>query len=125
MPVHAPYCPGVRKSSFPWLLGAILIVAYGGWHLTGLIVTSLGLGVAYLATIRIHPRVRHTGFRSCGGSGEHRGAIFSWRFRKCPRCNGGRLISWGAGHLGAGHIQTEYAKGREARKTAKKNHAWR
>jgi hypothetical protein len=81
--------------------------------------------VTCLVTGRIHPRVRHVGFRGCGGTGEHRGFFFPWRFRKCPRCNSGRLIGWTAGHYGAGHIQGEYQRSRRARTAARGQNRWR
>jgi hypothetical protein len=115
----------VSKRQFPWLLIGILIVGYAVGHVLGLILAALGLGIAYFATLRIHPRIRHTGFRGCGGTGEHRGSIFTWRFRKCPRCNSGRLISYGAGHWGADHIKSEYARTKQARAAAKDGNRWR
>ena len=107
-------------------LGAavILLLAWAGGPLTGILAT-IGLGGVGWLAVRIHPRVRHTGFRSCNGSGEHHGAIFRWRFRKCANCNSGRLISWAAGHFGADHIQSEYAAGRESRAKARDEHRWR
>jgi hypothetical protein len=117
--------PVVRKSSFPWVLLIILVVAYAGGHLTGLLLAALGLFIAYFASLRLHPRIRHTGFRSCNGSGERHGAVFTWTFHRCPRCNGGRLIRRGAAAWGAQHIRHEHASTKSARKTAKKNHAWR
>jgi hypothetical protein len=115
----------VRKSSFPWILIGILVVGYAAGHIVGLVLAAAGLFIAYLLSLRIHPRIRHTGWRSCNGSGEHRGAIFTWTFRKCPGCNGGRLIRLGAGHMGAEHIQNEYQKGKRARQQAKDGNVWR
>ena len=115
----------MRKEQFPWTLIVILVLGYLVAHLLGLILAALGLFIAYLASIRLHPRVRHTGWRSCNGSGEKRGSIFTWSFHKCQNCNGGRLIRWGAGHFGPGHIQGEYRRNLEARRKARQNSRWR
>ena len=102
----------------------ILLVAWAAGPAPGILAT-LAIIVIAAVTVRIHPRVRHTGWRGCAGTGEHRGFFFPWRFRKCPRCNSGRLISWVAGHFGAGHIQSEYAQSRAARAVARDEHRWR
>jgi hypothetical protein len=115
----------VRKAHFPWILAGILLVGYAGWHLVGLIIAAVGLLIAYLLSLRVHPRMRHTGFRGCGGSGEHRGAIFTWTHRRCPGCQGGRIIRWGAGQFGAGHIQAEASRSKRAREAARDQNRWR
>jgi len=112
----------VKKSSFPWILAGVLVFGYAAGHTLGLILAAAGLGVSYLLSLHLHPRMRHG---RCNGTGERKGAVFTWAHRKCPGCQGGRIIRLGAGHLGAEHIQGEYAKGRRTRKTARKNHAWR
>jgi hypothetical protein len=122
---NLPYRPAMRKEQFPWLLIGIPVLGYLVFHAVGLILAVLGLFIAYLVSIRLHPRVRHTGWRSCNGSGEVRGAIFTWTFRKCPNCNSGRLVRWGAGHFGAEHMQTEYRRSLEARRKAKQDGRWR
>ena len=99
----------------------VLLLAWAGGVVTGILATA-GMGVIGWLAVRIHPRVRHG---RCNGSGEHHGFFFRWRFRKCGRCNSGRLISFGAGHFGAGHIQSEYAAGKEARAKARDEHRWR
>jgi len=122
---NVPYRPAMRKEQFPWLLIGIPLLGYLVFHVVGLILAVLGLFLAYVVSIRRHPRVRHTGWRSCNGSGEVRGAIFPWTFHKCPNCNGGRLVRWGAGHFGTGPIQTEYRRNLEARRKAKQGSRWR
>jgi hypothetical protein len=112
----------MRKAHFPWIIAIILVVAVAGWHLIGLILAAAGLFISYLASLRLHPRIRHG---RCGGTGEHRGAIFTWTHRKCGGCNGGRLIRWGAGQWGAGHIQAEYRRTEAARAAARSNSTWR
>lgn len=110
------------KTQAPWLLIAILVVSYAALHVIGLILAGLVLSAMYLGSIRMHPRIRH---KKCGGMGEHRSALFPWTHRKCPGCQGGRLIRWGAGQFGADHIRSEYRRGKEARRKAWKDHVWR
>ena len=115
----------MRKTHFPWILAGILVVSFAAFGALGLTLAALGCGGAYLVSLRLHPRIRHTGFRGCGGTGEHRGAVFTWVFRRCPGCQSGRLIRWGAGRWGAEHIQAEYERGRAARAAARSDHTWR
>lgn len=112
----------MRKSSFPWVLAVILLIAFADWGVTGLILASLAAAGVYGASIRLHPRIRHA---KCGGTGEHKSPLFPWRFRKCGGCQSGRLISWGAGQFGAPYIRAEYRAGRDARRVARKNRTWR
>jgi hypothetical protein len=121
-PAYLSYRPRMQRSHFPWALIAILVVGYVLGHTVGLILAALGLFVVYLASLRVHPRIRH---RACGGTGEHRGSVFTWTHRKCPGCNGGRLVRRGAAVWGAEHIRNEYKRTKEARKTARQNSTWR
>jgi hypothetical protein len=122
---NVPYRPAMRKGQFPWALIVILVLGYLAFNVVGLVLAALGLFVAYFVSVRLHPRVRHTGWRSCNGSGEKRGSIFTWSFHKCPGCNGGRLVRWGAGQFGPDHIQREYRRNLEARRRAKQDSRWR
>ncbi len=106
----------MSRSRFPWILAGILLVSLAAWGVTGLVLAALGLSAAWYASLRLHPRIRH---RACRGTGEVRGSVFTWTFRKCPRCSGGRLIRWGAGQWGAPHIRAENARGRQARAKAR------
>lgn len=114
----------MKKPHFPWILAGILFVSFAAFGILGLIVAGIGTGGAYLVSLRIHPRMRHG---KCKGSGEVKGAVFTWTHRKCPGtvCQGGRQIRWGAGHFGAGHIQGEYARAKAAKTRAKENNRWR
>ena len=78
----------MSKPSFPWILVGILLGSTLAFHLAGLILAGLGCGVAYLVSLRLHPRMRHG---RCKGSGEVKGAVFTWVHRKCPGkvCQGG------------------------------------
>jgi hypothetical protein len=112
----------VKRSAFPWVIAGTEVLAFAAWHVAGLILASAGLSAAYLASLRLHPRTRH---RRCGGTGEVRGAVFTWTHRKCPRCSGGRLVRWGAGQWGSGPARSEYARAKEARAKAREEHRWR
>ena len=112
----------MQKRHFPWILLAILVAAFAGAGIVGLILAALVLFVIYLASLRLHPRIRHS---RCNGTGEHRGAVFTWAHHKCSGCQGGRLIRAGAGIWGAEHIRREHARTRAARIAAKKDGSWR
>jgi len=118
---HGPIIRGVSKRAVYVTAAVILLVAWANGAVSGILATA-GVGVIGLLAAWIHPRVRHG---RCNGSGEHHGLLFRWRFRKCGRCTSGRLISWGAGHFGADHIQSEYARGKESRAKARDEHRWR
>ena len=112
----------MTKARFPWILAGILILSYAAFRVTGLILAAIGCAAAYGTSLRAHPRMRHG---RCGGTGEHRGAVFTWVHRKCPGCQSGRIVRYGAGHYGAGPVRAEYAKARTARAKARAEHRWR
>ena len=122
---YAPYRPVMTKGQFTLVTGLILLVAWARWHAAGLILGGLGVFAAYYISLRVHPRTRHTGWRGCGGTGEHKGVVFGWGHRKCPGCQSGRLVRRGAGQWGAPRVQQEYRKGKAARKKAKQENRWR
>jgi hypothetical protein len=114
----------VKKTSFPWILIGILIVGFAVAGILGLIVAALGLGIAYISSLRLHPRMRHG---RCNGTGEVRGSVFTWAHRRCPGrvCQGGRQIRWGAGLWGADHIRGERARVVQAKTAAREGNRWR
>ncbi len=114
----------VKKTQFPWVIAVVLVVAYAGWHLVGLALAGTGLFIAYLVSLKLHPRMRHG---RCGGSGEVKGKIFVWTHRKCPGtvCQGGRQIRWGAGIWGPKHIRSERGSVKEARTRIKQAGTWK
>ena len=114
----------MKKGTFAVTIAVVLAVAVFGNHVLG-ILALLILGGAYWVSLIVHPRTRHTGFRGCGGTGEHRGAIFGWVHRKCPGCDGGRMIRLGAGQFGSAPVRGEYARRREARRSARSGGTWR
>ena len=123
-PSFQVYFQCMRKGTFAAVIVVALAVAVFGNHVLG-ILALLILGGAYWVSLIVHPRTRHTGFRSCGGTGEHRGTIFSWGHRRCPRCDGGRMIRMGAGTLGTGPVRDESVRRRQARQAARDRRAWR
>jgi hypothetical protein len=70
---YAPYRPVMTKGQFTLVTGLILLVAWARWNAAGLILGGLGVFAAYYISLRVHPRTRHTGWRGCGGTGEHKG----------------------------------------------------
>jgi hypothetical protein len=115
----------VTRKQYPWVITGILVVAWAGWHLPGLVLAAAGLAVVYLASLRTHPRIRHTGWRGCGGSGEVRHRLFPWVFHRCGRCNSGRLVRWGAGQWGSGPVRAERRRLATARARARDSRSWR
>ena len=114
----------MSKPQFPWILVGILAFSLLAFHLAGLILASLGCGVAYLVSLRIHPRMRHG---RCKGSGEVKGSVFTWTHHKCSGkvCQGGRQIRWGAGLWGQEHIKAERARVIQTKTAAKQGNRWR
>lgn len=115
----------MSKNRFPWVLAGVVVAAWAGWHAAGLVVAGLVLAVAYAASIRLHPRARHTGFRGCGGTGEHHSALFPWTHRRCGGCASGRVIRFGARRWGTAAVRAEAARARRARARARETRAWR
>lgn len=108
------------------LAAGILLFAYAGWHVEGIALAIVGEATVYLISLRTHPRTRHTGWFSCGGSGEVRSKWwFPWAFHRCSRCQSGRIVRWGAGHWGSPASQLEWERGRMARRAAKDQNRWR
>jgi hypothetical protein len=119
------YFQCVRKRHFAVVAAFVLLFGWGAGRVLGLVLAALGLFAAFWLSVILHPRTRHTGFGSCGGTGEHRGVIFGWGHRRCGGCDGGRMIRQGAGMLGTGPVREEYARRRQARRAARDRHAWR
>jgi hypothetical protein len=111
----------VSRTQFPWAIAIIEILATAVFGVVGFVVATIGIAISYFISLRLHPRMRHIGFRGCGGTGELRGSIFTWTFRRCPRCQSGRHIRWGAGHFGTDRIQSEYNRNTVARQAAKQS----
>jgi hypothetical protein len=86
------------------------------------VLAAVVIGLAYLVAVRVHPRTRH---RRCRGTGEHRGLLFTWGHRRCPRCRSGRIIRRGAAWFGTAAIQAEHRREVAEHRRARANHTWR
>ena len=112
----------MSKPSFPWILAGILILSWAAWGTLGLVLAAAGCAAAYLSSVRLSPRTRHW---RCKGTGEKRGLLFTWVFRKCGRCSSGRVIRWGAGQWVSPAIQAERTRTRAQLAAARRGRRWR
>ncbi|HEV2452212.1 MAG TPA: hypothetical protein VGS62_09835 [Streptosporangiaceae bacterium] len=108
------------RRSFPFWFFGLLVVAIVA-HSLALGAIWLAVMAGYVISVLIHPRARCT---RCGGSGELRGSVYSWAFRKCPDCQGGRIIRRGATALGLPHVRQQAAQNRETQKNTKTRQRW-
>jgi hypothetical protein len=105
---------------FPvWFFG-LLIVAIGG-HSLALGVAWLVLGAGYLVSLLIHPRARCL---HCKGTGELRGSVFKWAHRRCPDCQGGRIIRRGAAVAGLPHVRQQARTLQRAQRNTTTRQRW-
>ena len=114
----------VSKTAVFVTAAAALLLGWANGAVTG-VLASLGLGVVYVASLRFHPRMRHTGLGGCKGTGEHHSPFFPWTHRRCGGCESGRRVRWGAGHFGSEASQGEYDRNRAARAARREQHTWR
>jgi hypothetical protein len=115
----------MTKGTFAGAAIIVFFFATVARGIEGFFAAALIVGVPYLISVWVHPRTRHTGWRGCNGTGEHRGSVFKWSHRRCPGCDGGRLVRAGAGYFGSERMRNEYHTRKEARKNAKKERRWR
>jgi hypothetical protein len=105
---------------FPvWFFG-LLILSIGG-HSAGLFVIWLVLAGGYLVSVVVHPRARCL---HCKGTGELRGSIFTWSFRRCAQCQGGRIIRWGASMFGLQHVRRQARAVQRAQENTTARQRW-
>lgn len=102
----------------------VLVICWAAGIVPGILAT-LGVGGLYVLSLLLSPRARHTGFRGCNGTGELHGFLFRHAHRKCPRCQSGRIIRFGARFAGLSHVRSEAATTRAARAAARDEHRWR
>ena len=102
-----------NRRTFPFITLGLLVVAIIG-HSVALGVIWLIVMAGYAMSLLFHPRARCT---HCSGTGELRGGIYSWSFRRCPRCQGGRIIRRGATVFGLSHVKAQA----QAQKRAREN----
>ena len=110
----------MTRRSFPVIFFGLLVVAIVAHSLViGAVWLVLMLG--YAVSVLIHPRSRCT---HCNGTGELRGSIFTWTFRRCPQCQGGRTIRRGATVLGLPHVRQQAEAQRRARENTSTRQRW-
>ena len=57
LPVAGSYLRVVKKPQFPWIIAIVLIVGLAAGGALGLILAAAGLFIAYLVSLRLHPRM--------------------------------------------------------------------
>ena len=69
-----------------------LFLSHGNLSL-GVLYYGISVAVLYVVSLELHSNRR---CRSCGGTGRHRGAMFTWGDRLCTKCGGqARHRRWG------------------------------
>ena len=97
---------------FPvWFFGLLAAALIG--RSMALFALWLILAGGYVVSLVLHPRARCT---HCGGTGELKGRIWGWAFRRCPQCQGGRIVRRGAAALGLPHVQQQARQQRAVRR---------
>lgn len=108
------------RRAFPlWFAGLFVVAILGHSLIIGAIWAVLGVG--YVISLVIHGRSRCL---HCNGTGELRGSVFTWAHRRCPRCQGGRIIRWGAGSVGLPHVRQQAQTARQARQNTTTRQRW-
>lgn len=120
----SPFPPTLRnmwtRRSFPFLFFGLLIVAVIG-HSVALGVVWLVVMAGYAVSVVIHPRARCL---HCSGTGELRGSLMPWAFRRCAQCQGGRIIRRGAASIGLPHVREQARQQRQARQNTSTRQRW-
>jgi hypothetical protein len=109
-----------NRRSFPVWFFALLIIAIMA-HSIALGAVWLIVMAGYAVSVLIHPRARCT---HCGGTGELKGSVMTWTFRRCPKCQGGRIIRRGAGVIGLPHVRQQARQQQQARKDTSTRQRW-
>ena len=109
-----------NRRLFPvWFFGLLVVAIVAHSIAIGAVWLLVMLG--YAISLVIHPRIRCL---HCSGTGELRGAIFGWTFRRCPRCAGGRTIRRGATAIGLPHVKQQARAQRTARENTSTRQRW-
>jgi hypothetical protein len=111
------YHLSMNKRSFFVTLVVAELIGYGSRGLAGAVVVGVIAFAGYAVSVRLHPRVRH---RGCNGTGEIKGRIFGWTFRRCPNCDGGRMLRAGNAVAGSSRYAGLYRARRAARARARR-----
>ena len=105
---------------FPiWFFGLLIAAIIG--HSLALGAIWLVLTAGYVVSVVIHPRARCA---HCNGTGELRGSLYPWTFRRCPQCQGGRIIRRGATAIGLPHVRQQARQIRQARENTTTRQRW-
>jgi hypothetical protein len=108
------------RRAFPiWFFGLPIVAIIG--HSLALGAVWLVLAAGYVISVVIHPRSRCA---HCSGTGELRGSIFRWTFRRCPRCQSGRIIRRGATVMGLPHVRQQAGQIRQQRENTSIRQRW-
>jgi hypothetical protein len=108
------------RRSFPIIFVALFVIAVIARSLPLFAIWAVVL-VGYVISVVIHPRARCT---HCSGTGELRGSVFSWGFRRCPQCAGGRIVRRGAGVVGLPQAREQARAFRETRRNTRFWQRW-
>jgi hypothetical protein len=109
-----------NRRLFPaWFFGLLVVAIIA--HSIAIGVIWLVLLAGYVISLFIHPRSRCL---HCNGTGELRGSVFSWTFRRCPQCQGGRIIRRGATTIGLPHVRQQASQQRQARENTSTRQRW-
>jgi hypothetical protein len=120
--------------SRPVVLAVAAIVLLVGWAThgpVGLVLAILLEATVYFISLRLHPRIRHTGILglgwfTCRGTGEKHSHLFRWIWHRDARCGGsGRIIRWGARRWGTDNIRRAEVLAATQRSNAKRLRTWR
>ena len=116
-----PTVQSVNKKSLYLAALLILVICWAHGGESGIIATLI-VGAVYWLSLLLSPRDRHG---RCGGTGQLHGVLFRHAFRKCPRCNSGRIIRFGAARWGLPHVRREAEATARARALARTEGRWR
>ena len=120
-PALRAYREGVSKRGLYGTAAVILLVCWAHGAESGLTATAIA-GAVYWLSLIFSPRDRHG---ACNGTGQRHGILFRHAFRRCPRCNSGRIIRLGARFWGLPHIRREAAATGRERALARSERRWR
>jgi len=108
------------RRTFPiWFFGLLVVAIIG--HSATIGVIWLVVTAGYVLSVVIHPRARCL---HCSGTGELRGSLMPWTFRRCPQCQGGRIVRRGAASIGLPHVRAQARAQRETRRNTTTRQRW-
>lgn len=108
------------RRTFPlWFFGLLVVAIVA--HSLALAAVWGVLMVGYGISVLVHPRARCL---HCSGTGELRGSLFTWAHRRCPQCQGGRIIRRGATAIGLPHVRQQARTQRQARENTSTRQRW-